>query len=115
MIRLLVGDYNESGSHHGCKTFQRLLGASGSMSIYYFDDSLGEENQGWYIGPEVAGDEVYAWSPETTNEPPTSSWHIPLGAEEAFQGFKVRLRGSVEQGLLELEEEAKLEAEWKEK
>jgi len=111
MIRHLLGDYNESGSHHGCKTFQRFLGASYSLSLYYFDDSLGPENQGWYIGPEVAGDEVYAWSPETTTAPPTSSWHIPIDAEQAFQGFKVLLRGSVEQG--ELEEEAKLQAEWK--
>ena len=22
-----MGDYNESGAHHGCKTYQRLLGA----------------------------------------------------------------------------------------
>merc|ERR1712060_698697 len=46
--------------------------------IYYWDDRDGPELCGWWFGPNVGGDQVWAYHPSrTAATPPASEWNVP--------------------------------------
>ncbi|CAK0874053.1 unnamed protein product, partial [Prorocentrum cordatum] len=50
----------------------------------------GPDNCGWWFGPEVGGDQVWAYHPgKAQAEPPASEWSLPIdGSVDA--GFRVQ-------------------------
>jgi hypothetical protein len=55
------GIYVVDGEHHGMPTFRRSTPIEEmAVWLYYFDDRDEESQRGWWFGPQVAGDEVWA-------------------------------------------------------
>merc|ERR1719158_1259740 len=50
---------------------------SDSAVIYYWDDRDGRENNGWWVAPFVAAEEVWAYNPLASKTPPTTGWRVP--------------------------------------
>eukprot|EP00929_Paragymnodinium_shiwhaense_P098100 TRINITY_DN59633_c0_g1_i2.p1 TRINITY_DN59633_c0_g1~~TRINITY_DN59633_c0_g1_i2.p1 ORF type:complete len:642 (-),score=73.97 TRINITY_DN59633_c0_g1_i2:14-1747(-) len=70
------------GDNHGKKVFKRTVRApSGSdVVIYFWDHRDGEENSGWWIGNQVGGAQVWAYSSDkNANDrlPPEGGWRVP--------------------------------------
>lgn len=51
--------------------------SSDSAVIYYWDDRDGRENNGWWVAPFVAAEEVWAYNPLASKTPPTTGWRVP--------------------------------------
>ncbi|CAE7292128.1 DBP2 [Symbiodinium natans] len=89
--RKILGEYAEQGSFYGCKVYQRTecQDDGSTLHLYYY----GEEgiSKGWYIGPALGGDIVYAWAGES-HDPPEGGWHFfSLEAQEfePLNAFKI--------------------------
>ena len=75
----IAGTYVPSSTNHGRGVYRRTLPKSEGTSkvlMYYWDNRDGEENSGWWFGPEVGGEEVWAHHPGNSDSklPPTSGW-----------------------------------------
>ena len=73
------GKYEQIGEHHGKHLFQKKdeLGQVNS-TIYFWDERDGSWYSGWWIGPVVGGDLVWAYnSCLSTFYPPRQGWHVP--------------------------------------
>jgi len=45
--------------------------------VYYWDDRDGPNFCGWWFGPKVGGDQVWAYNSERAMTPPTTGWRVP--------------------------------------
>jgi len=45
--------------------------------VYYWDDRDGPNFCGWWFGPKVGGDQVWAYNSERGMAPPTTGWRVP--------------------------------------
>ena len=45
--------------------------------LYYWDDRDGSDYSGWWFGPQVGGDQVWAYNSERAMSPPTTGWRVP--------------------------------------
>lgn len=79
----LIGEYEERDMNHGKKVFatKPREGSSGNILIYYWDDRHGPDNQGWWFGSKLGGNQVWARNPEPTPLPPSTGWHIPYDGQ----------------------------------
>merc|ERR1719379_2426248 len=49
-----------------------------SVLIYFWDDRDGPSFGGWWFGPKIGGDQVWAYHPDKTSQtPPKSGWKVP--------------------------------------
>ena len=72
------------GSNHG-KPFYKKKGPQGSVSvfIYFWDDRDGASFSGWWFGPKVGGDQVWAYNGSKSSAmPPLSGWKVPWDGPE---------------------------------
>ena len=72
------------GSNHG-KPFYKKEGPQGSVSvlIYFWDDRDGASFSGWWFGPKVGGDQVWAYNGSKSSAmPPLSGWKVPWDGPE---------------------------------
>lgn len=72
-LQRLNGKYVMSEESNGHPTFVRK-GPKGEHFMYYSDEPSFE---GWWLGPVVNGDEVWARNPNKTKMPPRSGWYEP--------------------------------------
>lgn len=83
---IIRGTYSSAESNHG-KPVYRKDNATGSVIvlIYYWDERDGPSFNGWWFGPKVGGDQVWAYNPTKTSQlPPTTGWQVPWdGAVDA--------------------------------
>lgn len=76
---IISGRYNPVSMNHG-KVVYKKVQKSGAIDvmIYYWDDRDGPELCGWWFGPNVGGDQVWAYHPSrTAATPPASEWNVP--------------------------------------
>ncbi|CAE7577070.1 unnamed protein product [Symbiodinium pilosum] len=45
--------------------------------LYFWDDRDGSDFAGWWFGPKVGGDQVWAYQPCEDQTPPESGWKVP--------------------------------------
>ena len=45
--------------------------------IYFWDERDGANFCGWWFGPKVGGDQVWAYNSERSSTPPSSGWRVP--------------------------------------
>ena len=45
--------------------------------IYFWDERDGANFCGWWFGPKVGGDQVWAYNSERSATPPSSGWRVP--------------------------------------
>eukprot|EP00435_Cladocopium_sp_Y103_P066135 s363_g28.t1 len=80
---IIQGVYTTKESNHG-KPVYKKDGAPGSVTvlIYYWDSRDGPSFNGWWFGPKVGGDQVWAYNAghlgrDHPGMPPTSNWKVP--------------------------------------
>ena len=57
------------------------------MQLYYWDDRDGASFCGWWFGPKVGGDQVWAYHPSNTaTTPPKTGWKAPRGWDDGDEG-----------------------------
>merc|ERR1712113_342295 len=64
----------------------KKAGSAGSVTvlIYFWDDRDGPTFNGWWFGPKVGGDQVWAYNGNKASpSPPLAKWKVPWdGAED---------------------------------
>eukprot|EP00930_Biecheleria_cincta_P072916 TRINITY_DN60257_c0_g1_i1.p1 TRINITY_DN60257_c0_g1~~TRINITY_DN60257_c0_g1_i1.p1 ORF type:complete len:1494 (+),score=434.52 TRINITY_DN60257_c0_g1_i1:52-4533(+) len=76
---IIAGTYLPDTVNHGKVVYKRSEKSRGlDVLIYYWDDRDGPELCGWWFGPSVGGDQVWAYHPSrTAGTPPASEWNVP--------------------------------------
>ncbi|CAE8607524.1 unnamed protein product, partial [Polarella glacialis] len=79
---IIQGVYTTKEENHG-KPVYKKEGVPGSVTvlIYYWDDRDGAAFNGWWFGPKVGGDQVWAYNGGNLGRdnvmPPNSNWKVP--------------------------------------
>merc|ERR1712187_4680 len=47
------------------------------VMVYFWDERDGPNFCGWWFGPKIGGDQVWAYHPDKTQTPPRSGWKVP--------------------------------------
>lgn len=79
IANIIKGSYTASGSNHNKPIYQKE-GSFGTVAvlIYYWDERDGPNFHGWWFGPKVGGDQVWAYSANKASQlPPTIGWKVP--------------------------------------
>ncbi|CAK8987212.1 Carbon catabolite repressor protein 4 homolog 4 (CCR4 homolog 4) (Protein HESPERIN) (AtHESP) (AtHesperin), partial [Durusdinium trenchii] len=78
----LEGQYARDGTNHNKAVYRRIeadpKGSHLPIKLYYWDDRDGKENQGWWFGPTVGGEEVWLHNPRALHFPPADGWDFSL-------------------------------------
>merc|ERR1712187_633405 len=54
------------------------------VMVYFWDERDGPNFCGWWFGPKIGGDQVWAYHPDKTQTPPRNGWKVPYdGAVDA--------------------------------
>mmetsp|Transcript_28654 Transcript_28654/g.66449 ORF Transcript_28654/g.66449 Transcript_28654/m.66449 type:complete len:910 (+) Transcript_28654:58-2787(+) len=76
--KIIAGVYVVHGENHGRHVFRKAEQVNSlEVLVYFWDDRDGPNNCGWWFGPVVGGDQVWAYNPERTASPPASGWRVP--------------------------------------
>eukprot|EP00928_Gymnodinium_smaydae_P098522 TRINITY_DN917_c0_g1_i5.p1 TRINITY_DN917_c0_g1~~TRINITY_DN917_c0_g1_i5.p1 ORF type:complete len:1531 (-),score=358.95 TRINITY_DN917_c0_g1_i5:103-4695(-) len=75
----IVGEYEPYDTNHNKVVFRKLKKTRGhDVFIYYWDDRDGPDQCGWWFGPVVGGNQVWAYHPSrTASSPPATDWNVP--------------------------------------
>ncbi|CAJ1353406.1 unnamed protein product, partial [Effrenium voratum] len=79
IANIIKGSYSASASNHGKPVYQKD-GSSGNVTvlIYFWDERDGPKFNGWWFGPKVGGDQVWAYNGNKTSQlPPQTGWQVP--------------------------------------
>jgi len=69
MAETLGGTFVPAGMNHNRAVYRRVEPQSQArVQLYYWDDRDGEEERGWWFGPEVGGEEVWAHNAGDTQQ-----------------------------------------------
>eukprot|EP00929_Paragymnodinium_shiwhaense_P086144 TRINITY_DN4666_c0_g1_i1.p1 TRINITY_DN4666_c0_g1~~TRINITY_DN4666_c0_g1_i1.p1 ORF type:complete len:1128 (+),score=369.85 TRINITY_DN4666_c0_g1_i1:84-3467(+) len=74
--KIIKGDFLTHESNHGKPVYTKQ-GGNVNVLIYYWDERDGPSFSGWWFGPKVGGDQVWAYNKANTSMPPTAGWHVP--------------------------------------
>ncbi|CAJ1377459.1 unnamed protein product [Effrenium voratum] len=76
---IVRGSFTASGQNHGRPTYKKDTQVNGlDVQLYYWDDRDGASFCGWWFGPKVGGDQVWAYHPSSTAmTPPKGGWKVP--------------------------------------
>jgi len=74
----LAGSYLPTNQNHNRAVYKRVDPPEDQVLLYYWDERDGEEQKGWWFGPEVGGEEVWAHNnaSDGTPLPPSRGWTI---------------------------------------
>merc|ERR1712151_592133 len=77
------GAFNRLGENHGKPTYKKTAQANGEdVLIYFWDARDGEAFSGWWFGPKVGGDQVWAYhANKTSMVPPPTGWRVPFNGD----------------------------------
>jgi len=68
------------GENHGKPTYKKNEKVSGlDILIYFWDERDGADQCGWYLGPEIGGNQVWAYAATKGTIPPYTGWQVPYG------------------------------------
>jgi hypothetical protein len=73
-LETMQGFYDNIGTHHD----QPMFCKHGDIDsyIYYWKDAEKSSNTGWWCGPQVGGDIVWAFAGGVAGWPPTTGWRL---------------------------------------
>jgi len=80
---IIVGNYVYHGENHGCTVYRKDgVPEAATALIYFWDARDGPTFTGWWFGPKVGGDQVWAFHPDTTSKsPPLTGWKVPWNGD----------------------------------
>lgn len=75
----ITGIYVPSSTNHGKVVYRKETKTKGHDTlIYYWDERDGPEQCGWWFGPSIGGNQVWAYHPSrAAATPPPSEWNVP--------------------------------------
>mmetsp|Transcript_29857 Transcript_29857/g.68813 ORF Transcript_29857/g.68813 Transcript_29857/m.68813 type:complete len:493 (-) Transcript_29857:20-1498(-) len=86
---IVNGAFTRAAQNHGRPTYKKEVKSNGlDVMLYFWDDRDGEDFCGWWFGPKVGGDQVWAYHMERRVEaPPQTGWQVPYDGpvEEAMK------------------------------
>jgi len=76
---IIKGSYSANGANHGKPVFKKDGQPGGvTVLIYFWDERDGPSFSGWWFGPKVGGDQVWAYNGnKAAPSPPPSGWKVP--------------------------------------
>eukprot|EP00747_Dinoflagellata_sp_TGD_P197729 gnl/TRDRNA2_/TRDRNA2_69467_c0_seq1.p1 gnl/TRDRNA2_/TRDRNA2_69467_c0~~gnl/TRDRNA2_/TRDRNA2_69467_c0_seq1.p1 ORF type:complete len:938 (-),score=322.79 gnl/TRDRNA2_/TRDRNA2_69467_c0_seq1:66-2777(-) len=76
---IIKGSYSVTGSNHGKPVYKKDAGGSAVVLIYFWDERDGAAFSGWWFGPKVGGDQVWAYNGSGAGAaaPPVAGWQVP--------------------------------------
>lgn len=75
---IVRGEFSLSSENHGKPVYKKTTQVNGlDVMLYFWDDRDGPNFCGWWFGPKVGGDQVWAYHPEKSAVPPASGWKVP--------------------------------------
>lgn len=75
----LNGNYTQQADNHGKPTYKKHAEKDGTTQccVYYWDERDGEALAGWWMAPEVGGEQVWSHCVSRNPTPPTRGWKVP--------------------------------------
>ncbi|CAK8987028.1 unnamed protein product [Durusdinium trenchii] len=110
---IIQGTYTTTETNHGKPIYKKDGPNSVTVLIYYWDSRDGASFNGWWFGPKVGGDQVWAYNaghPRDNGMPPPSNWKVPWDGK-----VDDRLRITIGGGVDRREEERRQERQRQEK
>lgn len=79
---IVKGNYTFHSTNHGKPVHKKILKSKSlEVMVYYWNDPDDSEMSGWWFGPAVGGEQVWAYHPALTSGntemPPESDWNVP--------------------------------------
>jgi len=75
---IVRGAYTPYSENHGRPVYRKNEQVNNlDVLIYYWDDRDGPNFCGWWFGPKVGGDQVWAYNSERAMTPPPGGWRVP--------------------------------------
>lgn len=75
---IVRGNFTLTSENHGKPVYRKDVQVNGlDVMLYFWDDRDGPNFCGWWFGPKVGGDQVWAYHPVKEQNPPTSGWKVP--------------------------------------
>eukprot|EP00928_Gymnodinium_smaydae_P079678 TRINITY_DN63543_c0_g1_i1.p1 TRINITY_DN63543_c0_g1~~TRINITY_DN63543_c0_g1_i1.p1 ORF type:complete len:885 (+),score=316.92 TRINITY_DN63543_c0_g1_i1:71-2725(+) len=73
------GSYSLAAENHGRRAYKRDAMVNGlDVMIYFWDERDGPNFCGWWFGPKIGGDRVWAYHPDKAAQtPPLNGWKVP--------------------------------------
>mmetsp|Transcript_71828 Transcript_71828/g.155955 ORF Transcript_71828/g.155955 Transcript_71828/m.155955 type:complete len:981 (-) Transcript_71828:199-3141(-) len=85
---IVRGSFSLAGENHGKPTYRKDAQVNGlEVMIYFWDSRDGPNFCGWWFGPKIGGDQVWAYHPSSSaTSPPRKGWKVPYDgpADESF-------------------------------
>lgn len=75
---IVRGTFSLTVENHGKPVYKKDSQANGlDVMLYFWDDRDGPNFCGWWFGPKVGGDQVWAFHPDKVSAPPATGWKVP--------------------------------------
>eukprot|EP00933_Yihiella_yeosuensis_P041191 TRINITY_DN35612_c0_g1_i1.p1 TRINITY_DN35612_c0_g1~~TRINITY_DN35612_c0_g1_i1.p1 ORF type:complete len:1094 (-),score=364.73 TRINITY_DN35612_c0_g1_i1:147-3428(-) len=75
---IVRGNFALSGENHSKPVYKKDGQVNGlDVMLYYWDERDGPNFCGWWFGPKVGGDQVWAYHPNKDTTPPLNGWKVP--------------------------------------
>jgi hypothetical protein len=72
---IICGNYKKSTQNHGKTAYKRDMQSNDlDVMLYFWDDREGDHLSGWWIGPCLGSDLVWAYNPSWSESPPEEGW-----------------------------------------
>jgi len=78
VAQIVRGDFTLHSENHQKPVYKKNGQWNGlDVMIYFWDERDGPGFTGWWFGPKVGGDQVWAYHPDKDPVPPPSGWKVP--------------------------------------
>ncbi|CAJ1426140.1 unnamed protein product [Effrenium voratum] len=78
---IVRGTFNLQTENHGRPVYKKNEPVANNPTldvlIYFWDERDGANFCGWWFGPKVGGDQVWAYNSERSATPPSTGWRVP--------------------------------------
>merc|ERR1712190_500885 len=75
---IVRGTFTLAGENHGKPAWKKDSQVNGlDVMVYFWDQRDGPSFSGWWFGPKIGGDQVWAYHAAQTQTPPKSGWRVP--------------------------------------
>ena len=78
---IVRGTFNLMTENHGRPVYKKSEVVANNPTldvlIYFWDERDGANFCGWWFGPKVGGDQVWAYNSERSATPPSTGWRVP--------------------------------------
>jgi len=78
VANIIIGSFKVDSENHGRPVYKKVQESTVSVLMYFWDERDGAAFSGWWFGPKVGGDQVWAYNEsKTAMLPPPGGWKVP--------------------------------------